>query len=135
MKPNCYPLAGTNTTIIELALPVLEFDLEVKPLSVNKAWRGGKRYRTDEYLQLEKDVYKLLPRAKVSGPVVTRYDFYIVNFKRTDVSNLIKVLEDIMVKAGIIDDDCNVITIIATKHQSIDHYVKISISPAHNVGV
>ena len=63
-----------------------------------------------------------------------KYDFYIVNFGRTDTSNLIKVLEDILVANGIIDDDRKVVTIIASKHRSPEHYVKIEIWPAHNVG-
>ena len=83
----------------------MQISLDIKPLSVNKAWRGRK-YKTNDYLDYETDVYFLLPNNQnVHGVVEIWYTFYLQNHKATDISNLIKLLEDVLVKKGIIDDD------------------------------
>lgn len=34
--------------------------LDIKPLSVNKAWRGGRRFKTDEYKRYINDICMML---------------------------------------------------------------------------
>lgn len=41
--------------------------IDIKPLSVNKAWRG-KRYKTVKYKQDENTLLWLLPRIKIPKP-------------------------------------------------------------------
>lgn len=106
--------------------------IPLKPLSVNKAWRGGRRFRTKDYIQYEKDLLVLLPKKHYAGEVEVHYKFHIKNYGLTDVSNLIKCLEDIIVKAGCIEDDRKVVKISAEKIKSSEHYIEIEIKPYEN---
>ncbi len=79
--------------------------LAVKPLSVNDAWQG-RRFSTPAKAQYESVMRLLLPNVAVPGPYYRiEYDFHLVHFKTTDWDNLCKVLQDCLVKKGIITDD------------------------------
>lgn len=107
----------------------MKISVDVKPLSVNKAWQG-RRFKTDDYLCYENEVYFLLPNGEhVGGMVEIWYTFYLKNHKATDTSNLIKLLEDIMVKKGLIDDDRYVYSFHAKKIPSDVHKIEIEILP------
>jgi Holliday junction resolvase RusA-like endonuclease len=108
---------------------IMNIKLPVKPMSMNKAWRGGRRFRTNDYLDYEKELFVYLPREKVSGMVEIFYTFYLKNHKTTDTSNLIKLLEDVMVKAGVIDDDRFVYSFHAKKIPSDVEHMEIDIVP------
>jgi hypothetical protein len=93
--------------------------LHLKPLSVNTAWQG-KRFKTKAYKRYETDCTLLLPR--VCGVKDTDncfyevdYKFYLKIFGLTYVDNLIKPLQDILVKNGFISDDHKILKIIAEK--------------------
>ena len=107
----------------------MKISVDVKPLSVNKAWQG-RRFKTDDYLSYENEVYFLLPNGEhVAGMVEIWYTFYLKNHKATDTSNLIKLLEDIMVKKGLIEDDRYVYSFHAKKIPSGTHKIEIEILP------
>jgi len=102
--------------------------LNVKALSVNSAWKGGARYRTEDYKEFEQEVFYQLPRfVMIKGEVEMNYKFYIKNYSRTDVSNLLKCLEDILVKAKIIEDDRFVVKLSAEKIKSEKEKIEIEI--------
>jgi len=62
----------------------------------------SKRYR-----QYEKDCLMLLkkPREPISVPCNLRATFYRATKHRVDLSNLIEAVQDVLVKAGVLEDD------------------------------
>lgn len=106
----------------------MTLNLEVKPLSVNKAWRGGPRYKTKEYLAFAKELAYLLPKKKLVGKEYEiHYTFYLKNFGLTDVDNLIKPLQDILVKSGVIEDDRKIVYISAKKIRAKKDKINVEI--------
>ena len=71
--------------------------VNIKPLSVNQAWKG-RRYKTDDYNQYEKDVLWLLPKIKIPEPpfeIRFRFGF---SSKSSDWDNPVKLFQDILSK-------------------------------------
>lgn len=67
-------------------------------MSVNEAWRGGRRYRTKEYLAYEEALMYLLPCAKIpKGRLAIKFVFGLSNV-RNDIDNSIKPFVDILQK-------------------------------------
>jgi Holliday junction resolvase RusA-like endonuclease len=90
--------------------------LNLRALSVNEAFQG-RRFKTKKHKQFEKDVSILLPKniQTKKGYVNIHYRFYLQNWKKTDVDNLLKPLTDVLVRNGVIEDDRKIIKIIAEK--------------------
>lgn len=63
---------------------------------------------------------QLLNKPKVSGRVMVGYVFYVKDNRRRDLDNMIATVNDALVKAGIIEDDCWQILTIAGANASID---------------
>lgn len=87
----------------------METKIYLKPISINDAFKG-RRFKTALHKQYESDLrwYLCMPkikRQKVSGWYSIKFKFYIKNYSMSDLSNLIKVTEDCIVKAGLVDDD------------------------------
>lgn len=96
----------------------IKISLVEKLLSVNKAWQG-RRFKSSEYLALEELLMLLLPRkTMIKGYVEIEYHFFLKNWKMVDVDNLVKPLQDIIVKKGYIEDDRQIKKITAEKHQA-----------------
>lgn len=78
--------------------------IDIKPLSVNKAWKG-KRYKTDAYKVFEKQILLLLPSSVrvPNGPLELRIEF---GFSSTlsDWDNPIKPFQDCLQKKYGFDD-------------------------------
>jgi len=69
--------------------------IDIKPLSVNKAWQG-KRYKTKDYKTYEKAVYHLLPILTIpEGPLSIYLEFGFSN-SQADWDNPIKPFQDIL---------------------------------------
>ena len=100
--------------------------IKVKPLSVNRVWQG-RRFKTPLYKQYEKDCSWFLKGKKIDGDVEIHFKFYIKHEKTSDLDNFIKPLLDLIVKAGLIDDDRFVKKIIAQKFKSDEEYIKVFI--------
>lgn len=80
-------------------------EIHAKPLSINKAFQG-RRFKTPECKQYEDLLWYLLPkREMIKGMVRIDYRFFLTNHKMQDSDNLIKVLQDMLVKKGYIEDD------------------------------
>ena len=80
------------------------FGIMIKPLSVNKAWQG-RRYKTDEYKAFEKTLLLMLPNIDVpSGNLRLTLEFGFSN-KLSDLSNPIKLVEDIFQKKYSFNDN------------------------------
>ncbi len=106
------------------------FTLNLKPLSINKAWRGGPRYRTKEYLQYERDVSILIPKGiKIKGEFEIDITFYCKNYSRSDLDNVVKPILDILVKQQIVEDDSKCVRLQVFKERSNKDYLEIDITP------
>ena len=110
---------------------MLNIEIYAKPLSVNAVW-AGRRFKTPAYKAYEIELGYLLPKEEmIKGFVEVKYDFYIKNFLMNDVDNLIKPLQDILVKKGYIEDDRKIKRIIAEKHKSETNKIIIEIKQCH----
>ena len=108
---------------------MLQIQLPLKPLPVSQAY-FGKWKKTEKYRQFETDALWLLPRnKKVSGEVEVFFRFYLKYYKSTDCDNLIKTVQDCLVKGGLIDDDKYIIALHAQKFPSVADYMEIDIVP------
>jgi len=64
--------------------------VNIKPLSVNKAWRG-RRFKTSDYEIYEKELYYLLPNIEVSkGKLKLNIEFGLSS-KGSDIDNVCKL--------------------------------------------
>ena len=106
----------------------MKIKLDVRALSINKAWRGGARYRSRDYIEFEKEVLYLLPKKHIDGEVEIHYKFFLKkNYSNSDTSNLVKVLEDVMVRADIITDDSLVKRFSAEKFKAEKDGIEVEI--------
>lgn len=71
--------------------------IEIKPLSVNQAWQG-KRYKTDQYKQYQKDLLFLLPKLTLPNPPYQLEMEFGFSNAASDWDNPIKPLQDILQK-------------------------------------
>lgn len=103
--------------------------LVIKPMSINSAFQG-RRFKTKEYNNYEEELLWMLKiegLEKVEGFVSVAYNFYLIHYLKTDVGNLEKPLSDIIVKAGLIDDDRFIKKITMEKFKSDKNYIEIQI--------
>jgi len=79
--------------------------IDIKPLSVNDAW-AGRRFKTKEYKQFEKDLLLLLPK-KIKIPEGKIQINFIWGFSSTasDWDNPIKPVQDVICKKYKLNDN------------------------------
>ena len=109
----------------------MELCIPLQPLSINAAFQG-RRFKTHDCKIFEKCFYYLLPKKEmIMGWVEIWYEYGLLksNFSRSDVGNLDKLISDLLVKKGYIQDDRKVIALHQIKVQSNKSYVKIRIEP------
>lgn len=106
---------------------MIKLEIPLKAMSVNKAW-CGRRFKTPEYKRYEQDISYFIKGKKIEGEVEIHYKFFLKNYLKTDVSNLIKLLEDSIVKCGIISDDRFVKCFIAEKFKSEEDRIEVLIT-------
>jgi len=107
---------------------IIHQEVEVKPLSVNALFRG-RRFKTNNYKEYEKELLYLLPKEKkITGNIAITLEFYLKNYSRTDVDNLAKGILDILKKAEYIEDDRKVTELHLYKYQSKINRIRITIS-------
>jgi len=110
------------------------FRLNIKPLSVNRAW-GGRRFKSEAYQDYEMELSLALkkfnsfkmPLDKTELEVT--YKFYLVNYSMTDTGNLEKQLTDILVQNQFINDDRYIKRLVLEKYKSKKDYIEIEIKP------
>lgn len=109
--------------------------VHAKPLSNNRMWQG-RRFKTPDYTAYEQEVAFLLPRDvaahRVEGLVEVHYRFFIKNHKLSDCDNMIKPLQDILVKRGFIEDDRHIYRFTAEKVPSETPRIEVEIIPYRN---
>lgn len=103
--------------------------IPIKPISINQAFKG-RRYKTDKCKKFEWDLWQLLKnKPMLKGTVEIEYHFYLKNHKLADYDNMIKVLQDILVKKGYIEDDRKIYHAEQYKIPSKDDGINIIIRP------
>lgn len=105
--------------------------INIQPLSVNNCWQG-RRFKTKEYKQYEKDLLLILPKQKISdAPFKITIEFGFSS-KLADIDNPLKPFLDILQKKYNINDrevyELNVKKSITTKGSE---YIKYSIESTH----
>ena len=82
----------------------MKFKLALKPLSVNKAFQG-KRFKTKEYKQFERDMLLMLPKVKIDFKGNLRVDIdYGFSSVLSDIDNPNKMVLDVLCKKYGFDD-------------------------------
>ena len=74
-----------------------EHRIFIKPISVNQAWKG-RRFKTNLYKDYESQMLKMLPDMKVNGGKLEIHFIFAFSNKMADVTNPIKMTEDILTK-------------------------------------
>lgn len=70
--------------------------INIKPLSVNRAWKG-KRFKTNEYKSYAKSLYMLLPKIKIDFKKDLKVDvLFGFSSKASDIDNPLKPLIDVL---------------------------------------
>lgn len=101
--------------------------IDIKPLSTNALWRGGRRYKTKEYISYIEEMSYLLPKN-------LKLDLNNINiilhlksstYNKSDTDNYIKPILDILVKNGIIKDDRYITKITVEKRISDNYCIEI----------
>jgi len=83
---------GTSFVFME---KVLEIKIEIKPMTVNRAWKG-KRYKTPEYKAYTQELMLRLPKLDIpDGLLELRLTWGFSN-KGSDWDNPIKITQDII---------------------------------------
>ena len=72
-------------------------EIKIKPLSVNKVWRG-QRFKTQEYKDYERDWFYLLPKLDIPKGKISLAIIWGMSNKVSDIDNPAKPLIDILQK-------------------------------------
>ncbi len=73
------------------------FNLSVKPLSVNDAWKG-RRFKTDKYKAFEKEVLLTLKPMQIPDGELAVYISFGLSSKGGDIDNPVKPFVDVLQK-------------------------------------
>lgn len=103
---------------------VIKVFVNIKPLSINKAFQG-RRFKTKEYKEYEKEFLVLLPeRKKMEGKVGINLTFFLHHPQQSDVDNFLKLILDILQKKEYIKNDNNVYYLQAQKLKIERHEIE-----------
>lgn len=107
---------------------MLTLTVHAKPLSVNDATRG-RHFPTAEKRDFETRMRWSLPKVAVVGKPYYRigFDFHLVNFHLTDYDKCIKVIQDCLVKRGILTDDRLIVDARIRKFQAREDFIVITV--------
>lgn len=104
-----------------------EIRIDIKPLSVNEAWKGH-RFKTDKYERYERSMLWLLPRIKLPAPPYQMYYEFGFSNVLSDLDNPVKQTQDCLVKKyGFDDHEIYMATIRKVIVPKGREYVKIRI--------
>ena len=108
----------------------LQFHVPLKPLTLDRLWRGGPRFKTKEYLQYQKDLALLVPKGtRFDGEVDLTVEFFVKN-KRADLDNLLKAFCDVLTNVGVYNDDSQIVAIHAHKCYAKEEGMRITLTEA-----
>lgn len=94
----------------------IRFTIKLPPISkknsqqilINRATGRPFVMPSKQYKEYEKDALWFIPKveAPIICPVNIKCLFYMPTRRRVDLTNLLEAVDDIMVKAGLLADDC-----------------------------
>lgn len=103
--------------------------IQAKPLSVNEAFQG-RRFKTRAYIDYEKELAVLIPKhlcTSIEGKLEVHYRFFLKNHALTDLDNMLKPLNDTLVKLGVIKDDRYIYRKLVEKIPATENKIEIDI--------
>ena len=101
--------------------------IEIKPLSVNKCWKG-RRFKTPEYKKYETDCLYLLPKSDIGKPPYWIWIEFGFSNMAADIDNPVKPFLDILQKRyGFNDKDIIKMHLAKIKVKKGMEYIKYSI--------
>jgi len=102
--------------------------LPISPVSINAAFHG-RHVKTDICIAYENALRAMMPITKtIAGDYYAlEFTFYLKNFELTDEDNLVKVVQDMVVKSNLIIDDRRVISHKICKIPADQDFIKIKI--------
>ena len=108
----------------------MNIDIQIKPLTVNQAWKG-RRFKTHKYQKYELDLLFILPRSKKPFTDMLRIElFFGFSNSGSDIDNPVKPILDILQKKYGFNDksifELNIRKCIVDKGKE---FVKIGIYP------
>lgn len=104
--------------------------------SKKNAWRRGSEGQVYIPAGVKKSIDDFLwqikgtrnrPQSPVVGPVKISLSFMVKSHSRRDLDNMVTTALDILQKARVIENDKDIVSIIATKQESLDPRVIISL--------
>ena len=106
---------------------MIEQTINIKPLSVNKAWQG-KRFKTKEYKSFENEMLlKIKKQGNYNKPIWIELEFGFSS-KLSDIDNPIKMTLDILQKKfGFNDRDVTRLLVIKKIVAKGNEYIKFEI--------
>ena len=101
--------------------------INIKPISVNNCWQG-RRFKTKEYLQYEKDLLLMLPKMKLcNAPYLIDIEFGFSS-SLADIDNPLKPFLDVLQKKYLINDrDIYKLNVTKSVIQKGSEYIKFKI--------
>lgn len=103
--------------------------IPIKPFSVNKCWQG-KRYKTQDYKDYERDTLRLLPKMEIpEGDKRLDITAGVSNWSQ-DIDNIAKPLIDILQKKyGFNDKEIRILRLEKVKTKKGEEFVEFAVSP------
>jgi Holliday junction resolvase RusA-like endonuclease len=102
--------------------------INIKPMSVNRCWQG-RRFKTPQYKQYEKDMFFLLPKITIPDPPFNVYYEFGFSSSASDLDNPIKPLQDILQKRyGFNDKLIHEMLVKRVKVKKGKEYIKFELS-------
>jgi len=85
---------------------MIQLDIPIRPLTANRGWYG-RRFKSKEYKQFEKDIAMLVkrPSESLTGPLSVTIEAYFKNYKLSDIDNIAKVQIDVLQSMGFFKND------------------------------
>lgn len=101
--------------------------IDIKPLSVNEAWRG-RRFKTDKYERYERALLFMLPRINLPNPPFQVYYEFGLSNAQADYDNPCKEFQDTVAKKyGFNDNEIYLATIRKVVVKRGHEYIKFRI--------
>lgn len=105
--------------------------INIKPLSVNECWQG-RRFKTKEYKQYEKDLLLMLPNTKLKIQRVSIDIVFGFSNSLCDIDNPLKPFLDILQKKyNINDKDIYRLTVSKEVLKKGNEFIKYEIKEIH----
>jgi hypothetical protein len=102
----------------------MQFKLEIKPLSVNEAWRG-RRFKTDKYNDFQSSMLLILPNVEIKSFKRLKLTFGMSN-TLSDIDNPVKMTVDCLQKKyGVNDRDLIYLELHKVKTKKGEEFIQV----------